>query len=333
MMTSRTLEFLGHAVGSAVGSAIGSAANGRHSTSSHHETNNTTVNTTVINNYGIPPIGQTSNQPQLDVQPQNLDLKCPNCMGERSLDEHNMVLHCPYCDSREIIAPNQLEAYRRLLGISANTTETQYSAWRPVNQPAAPVSTPAMTVPQGNYTACEQPQKKKTWLWVLDWIFIFPVPVTILMLRNRNINTVLKYTAIALAWSMYFLIGIVKNSGENEFASTRSSEIPASASAIELEGEDYEDVERRMRAAGFDNIELKPMGDLITGWVTTEGEVEKISINGVTDFNKYDKFPPNAVIVITYHSFETDDSSEENIESEPEIVVDSEITSNKQKAG
>ena len=60
------------------------------------------------------------------------------------------------------------------------------------------------------------------------------------------------------------------------------------------------------------------MGDLVTGWINEEGEVAKVSINGVTNFSNYDKFSPESEIVISYHSYssEKDQSEEESIVSE-----------------
>ncbi|EGC03574.1 hypothetical protein [Ruminococcus albus] len=55
-------------------------------------------------NYNIPP--QTfgsGNIPMMVHDTHSIDLKCPNCMGNRILDNANMVLKCPYCDSREVI--------------------------------------------------------------------------------------------------------------------------------------------------------------------------------------------------------------------------------------
>lgn len=47
-----------------------------------------------------------------------VDLKCPNCMGERDIDVNNMVLVCPYCDSKQILSEYEMEAYCRLKGIT-----------------------------------------------------------------------------------------------------------------------------------------------------------------------------------------------------------------------
>jgi DNA-directed RNA polymerase subunit RPC12/RpoP len=68
----------------------------------------------------------------------------------------------------------------------------------------------------------------------------------------------------------------------------------------DLVGEDYKAVEAHFQAAGFTNIELIDLDDAgIAFW--TEGEVETISIGGVTDFDSTDWFDPNTKVVISYH--------------------------------
>lgn len=83
--------------------------------------------------------------------------------------------------------------------------------------------------------------------------------------------------------------------------------VPDSASSFE--GEHYEDVIAQFEDSGFTNITARPQEDLITGWLTKEGETESVSINGETDFSSYDRFSPDANIVVTYHAFPEDEDS------------------------
>jgi DNA-directed RNA polymerase subunit RPC12/RpoP len=349
-MRSRTIEFLGHAVGSAVGNVVGSAiSSGRNAANNTNNSHNTT-NTTIINNYNI------SSAPENDMRYQNanpveIDLKCPNCMGERNIDTANMLLICPYCDHRQVIPPDQIEAYRRLnnqgqTGMNnqfnpnnndyynnQNINGNYYSSnnipsnippqniqgnysnnppqqnWQPVNSSYNNVQQPAMAVPQGTYSAPYAPQpKKRTWLWVLGWIFIFPVPLTILMLRNRIIPVGVRYAIIAVAWIIYGSLALSGNKNKNDSV---QNEISPPTTASSLEGENYEDVEKRFKSSGFKNITFKPMGDLVTGWINEDGEVAKVSINGVTSFSPYDKFPLDAEVVISYHSYSAEEDQNE----------------------
>ena len=78
--------------------------------------------------------------------------------------------------------------------------------------------------------------------------------------------------------------------------------VKAPADSDDLEGEDYKDVEKRLRKAGFLFITTDTIDDVVIGLFDDVGEVEKVSINGKTDFEKGDKFPEEAEVVITYHT-------------------------------
>ncbi len=84
--------------------------------------------------------------------------------------------------------------------------------------------------------------------------------------------------------------------------------MPESSSA--LKGEDYQDVMAKLEAAGFTSIETSTLDDLITGWLTKDGEVEGVSVDGTTDFDAGSRFPRHAGIVITYHTFPETESVE-----------------------
>ena len=46
------------------------------------------------------------------------------------------------------------------------------------------------------------------------------------------------------------------------------------------------------------------------------GEVEEISVNGETDFDKFDKFLPTARVVIIYHTYQDDEVEEKPTKKE-----------------
>lgn len=86
--------------------------------------------------------------------------------------------------------------------------------------------------------------------------------------------------------------------GENE------AMVPSSASNCKFEN--YKDIEKIFKEAGFTNITTEILYDIVLGW-TEEGEVDKVSINGKTNFKRGDVFAKDASIVITYHMKEEDD--------------------------
>ena len=64
----------------------------------------------------------------------------------------------------------------------------------------------------------------------------------------------------------------------------------------------YLDVIEKFESTGFINVKTDVKYDIITGWITDDGAVESITINGTEDFDCYNDFRPDAEIVITYHT-------------------------------
>lgn len=81
-------------------------------------------------------------------------------------------------------------------------------------------------------------------------------------------------------------------------------EVKLPFSASDLKGENYEQVVADLENAGFSDITVTKQEDLITGFLTKEGSVEKVSINGDSDYDKGDIFPEKAKVIVIYHTFE-----------------------------
>ena len=73
--------------------------------------------------------------------------------------------------------------------------------------------------------------------------------------------------------------------------------------AEDLVGEDYKKVRRILTNLGFDNIVFKRKDDLVTGWISKDGSVDSITINGKSDFKEGDVYFHSVEIVITVHTF------------------------------
>lgn len=72
--------------------------------------------------------------------------------------------------------------------------------------------------------------------------------------------------------------------------------------------ENYESVVAELTNLGFTNIETVPVYDIYWG-VTDEGDVDSVSIAGITDFSNGAIFEKDAEVIITYHMAEEDDPS------------------------
>lgn len=106
-------------------------------------------------------------------------------------------------------------------------------------------------------------------------------------------------------------------------------EIMMPAKASDYKFKNYQEVETSLRELGFSNISTEILYDIYFG-ITEEGETEKVSIDGNSEFNRGDIFSRDANIVITYHMKEEDDPNKaaeeketENSQSETEKKDDS----------
>ena len=86
--------------------------------------------------------------------------------------------------------------------------------------------------------------------------------------------------------------------------------ISAPRPSKEMKGANYEDIVAEFESAGFANIQLVVKYDIITGWLTDDGEVESVTINGEKKFTEESEFRPDAEIVITYHTLRKNKETE-----------------------
>lgn len=86
-------------------------------------------------------------------------------------------------------------------------------------------------------------------------------------------------------------------------------QVPSSSS--DYRGMNYQDVLDELAGAGFTNVGTEAVDDLIIGWLTEDGEVSDISVNGDTSFSSGAKYEPDVEIIVTYHTFPTEENEGE----------------------
>lgn len=104
------------------------------------------------------------------------------------------------------------------------------------------------------------------------------------------------------------------------------SKIAINYDVAELTNQNYEEVVENLKKNGFTEIRVEKIEDLVTGWLTKDGSVGTVIINGVPDFSKGDKFEKNAEVKVSYHTFKTKESSEIIASSSEEIELALEVS-------
>ena len=145
-----------------------------------------TVN--ITNNY------YGSAEPQGQTEVENNVGKCPKCGNSKITFKRERV-----------VTATQSRSRKNYIGTGRQGQSVSQSAYRTVG-----------VCQNCGYTwnpnATNSGSGKKTWLWVLGWICIFPLPLTILLLRKKDMKPAVKYGIIAVAWLLFFVIGMSGNS-------------------------------------------------------------------------------------------------------------------------
>lgn len=78
-----------------------------------------------------------------------------------------------------------------------------------------------------------------------------------------------------------------------------------------MKGKDYQSVVETFEENGFTNIKLEKIEDLITGWLTKDGEVEDVSVGGDVEYSPDKWVKADTEVIIRYHTFsETENDTE-----------------------
>jgi predicted nucleic-acid-binding Zn-ribbon protein len=101
-----------------------------------------------------------------------------------------------------------------------------------------------------------------------------------------------------------------------------TGEAKTPAGSIIQKGDDYQEVIKRFEEQGFTNIKTEKLDDLVMGWLTKEGEVEKVSVDGDEDYSPDVWYPADVEVLITYHTFPEKDDANEG-ESSDEVAKES----------
>ena len=78
--------------------------------------------------------------------------------------------------------------------------------------------------------------------------------------------------------------------------------VSSPASSDEIKKQNYHKVQAQFKEAGFVNISVEPIYDVVLGWFVSDGEIESITVNGEDEFYKGEEFRPDDVVVIKYHT-------------------------------
>ncbi|MEE8886895.1 MAG: hypothetical protein SOI56_10120 [Eubacteriales bacterium] len=206
--------------------------------------------------------------------------KCPKCGADLKIDLDNVQSYCPYCGCK---LPLDMDDLSGVLKEKEHTKQVKYQYDEAGKTRRASIHENARTKRQQNkYDYEERKEKREHWGAVICVLI-----------------------SVSLIFGIPFLFYIQDEVDEQNHIN--NNEIQVTCSARDLKKETYLEAEKDLKAAGFSNIELMKDEDLITGFITHDGDVESVSIAGDSDFVSGDWFSKNAAVRITYHTFKDDE--------------------------
>lgn len=99
------------------------------------------------------------------------------------------------------------------------------------------------------------------------------------------------------------LIAICIVGGKIAVDSSRRGKIAVGIASYDLEKNNYEFAQEKLKQAGFTDIKLIADPDLVIGLLNSDGQVKTVSIGSSTSFSSGSLFKPDEPVIITYHTF------------------------------
>ena len=120
-----------------------------------------------------------------------------------------------------------------------------------------------------------------------------------------------KLLSLLLVFSMCFSFVACGDSSEH----IGEAKTPSGSSV--QQGRNYLDVIEDFEEHGFTNIKTEAIDDLIFGWLTEDGEVEKVTVDGNEDYSPDKWLAADVEVIIYYHTFPQDNNqSDKNTNEE-----------------
>ena len=98
--------------------------------------------------------------------------------------------------------------------------------------------------------------------------------------------------------------GLLENIYENQ--AIAEGKICVKSTNEDFVGKNYLSVVEQLEQKGFTNIKEVKIKDLVTDWLTDNGEVEEVIIEGKTDFTETSNYSADVEIIVRYHTFKKD---------------------------
>lgn len=202
-----------------------------------------------------------------------VSLVCTHCGGTMTINKDSSVLMCPYCGSKELINENDNVKIAKIKNDTQKEIEIKKLEFEERER--------------------ERRHKEKE------------------MESEGEMLKILMYFFVPMIFIVLIFV-LIHNTKKDEVPQLTDPNMAAvSMSSSSFSSKNYQSAMNSLKESGFTNITCEPVYDIYFGVFSTEGNVSKITINGIAEFDKNETFPKDAEIIITYHQSYKDDPNYE----------------------
>ena len=209
-------------------------------------------------------------------------IKCPECGANLQIEEGRKQMFCSYCGTKIIMTNENEYIYRHIDDAEIAQAETNRL-----------VEMKRMELAEKSRIQKQKIKKLK----IIISIILGAIMLISFAIHETQMMLLGMVCALAL---MMMWMGEIGNQPDDDIY---DGKIKVPNSIDGFGNKSYKAIEELLRSAGFSNIQSIPLNDLTTGLLKKPDMVDSITINGNTIQSGGKKFPPEAKVVITYHSY------------------------------
>ncbi|MCR4922887.1 MAG: TFIIB-type zinc finger domain-containing protein [Lachnospiraceae bacterium] len=212
-------------------------------------------------------------------------VKCPQCNADLSVEGNKEFFFCQYCGTKVMVNNENEYIYRTIDEAGIKQAETdRFIRLRQLEM----------------QERAEHSRKKLIVMWLIATALLTLMGIIGMTIDNEGMGMCLFLAMLVGMWGSGALL-------ENK--KKRRLHVAAGPNEVAITGvmqgyreRNYNSVLSLYRIAGFTNVNAVALRDLTIFNLRRNGQVEEVTINGVSEFEEGDIFPKSANVLITYHS-------------------------------
>lgn len=209
-------------------------------------------------------------------------VKCPACEANLSIEAGRTRCFCTYCGSQIIVTNDNEHIYRHIDEAKIKEAEANRA-----------IQLKKLEIIEKKRASAEKSKKVKIIISIIMGILGI-----ILLLADIGMDSMVGLLVIEFV-GLIWIISSTNKEDDIDFG----DKIKVPYGISDYENKSYLAIEELFKCAGFTNVRCIALHDLRTSLIKKPDTVESITINGHTVTCGGSKFPPDAAVLISYHSF------------------------------